>query len=586
LLGENMGWDSNRPTIEDKMSDVPSIVQGNFEALQNAMSGEHAGIGDTSSVSGRHCSGGSEWLYEGTTASIALLSSPGSGSLAYDTTIGQLKRYWSSSWNPVSSASWSRGRWYLSSNVSLSSINGGSESQGLSFTGKSYDTLSEWGSAAGTWTVTADGYYLVIGAVTLNNSGTRGTTLASAISATADHTKKFTGAAYLNQTVYPTGDGTHSNWDSTGASYYTEIGEAVMNSATNIHTNANSPAYFSLAPAAAALATADSIDSVVISGYTDPVGSEGIFKLNVNGTWYDSSTIGAAAAYTSREWTVDPSTSAAWTSAGVLSISGIGVDDFRDGFTGTGYLYWLKLLIYADGATNTPLIHTNDGDLTYVELSAGAANCFSPELYKFTQPVTNPTSQVQNISVNLSARMKSSTANAITASSVIRCQSTNYSAADTETRVISSTDWATYTWKYSTNPKSTTAWTAGDIKGTGTNYLSAYGIQVAYASPSTVSADLSYCYAEVAWENIEPYAQLDLIRIPAGGASAVSRSVVQKMGESGVAEEESVRLMDVLPLSAGDKLGFMITKTANNDTVMSGEGVSWFCIHRLGADGL
>ncbi len=67
-----MGWDVNRPTIEDKMSDVPSVVQGNFEALQNAMSGEHAGIGDTSSVSGRQCSGGYEWRYEGYNSSLNL----------------------------------------------------------------------------------------------------------------------------------------------------------------------------------------------------------------------------------------------------------------------------------------------------------------------------------------------------------------------------------------------------------------------------------------------------------------------------------------------------------------------------------
>lgn len=183
-------WVPTRPNTTDRWADVPGFLQDNWETYGSATSAEHGNLGHAT-ASGTHVlCGTAGTCFYGTTTEIDALTSPPCGALAYDQTLGWMKRYWPNAWyqTTLSADGWSRARWYLDADyISFGAVDGGTETQGLSFTGKTYDSASEWKSTVGNFVASAAGNYLIICQATVYASGDIGQYPANTLEIWKDH---------------------------------------------------------------------------------------------------------------------------------------------------------------------------------------------------------------------------------------------------------------------------------------------------------------------------------------------------------------------------------------------------------------
>lgn len=238
-----MAWNKSYPTSDTKIRDLPDILSNNFEAIEEALDVEHDTL--TSGTSGHHRAGGIGIIFEGTTAAITALSSPPSGALAYDTTIGYLRKYTGSEW-VVMTDSHPRMRAYKSANSTAASASTQtSTGDYVIFDTEDYDELSEYDHTTGIFTAAACGLYHIILSVAVCASAPILTSSAVA-TATSDDTPKewteippqFSNLHYLRIDEYPTPD--DADYITTQASGKQEMFNHYQEGKTPVPLNASS----------------------------------------------------------------------------------------------------------------------------------------------------------------------------------------------------------------------------------------------------------------------------------------------------------------------------------------------------------
>jgi hypothetical protein len=140
--------------------DPLSQIRANWQFIQDWWGVQHTTF--TSAGSGGHTAGKVGSVLVDTTANIALLSEPGTGALAYNTTVGQLQIY-DGAWSGISCSAYSRIR-YVFGSQSISGTTWTAMTCAGAGSG-TYDTLSEFSVTTFRFTAVAAGYYLVRGSI-------------------------------------------------------------------------------------------------------------------------------------------------------------------------------------------------------------------------------------------------------------------------------------------------------------------------------------------------------------------------------------------------------------------------------------
>jgi hypothetical protein len=151
-----MSWQPTYPNHAHKVKDVPAILQGNWVAINSALSAEHTATA--------HPLGGCGILFYGPTSEISALSPPGSGAMAFDTTLGVPVIHNGSAWQTTGYGFWPRARAYSSATRSLSASESTPKVM-LFDTDDVYDTLGNYNNATGYFTVPSSGSYIVMASI-------------------------------------------------------------------------------------------------------------------------------------------------------------------------------------------------------------------------------------------------------------------------------------------------------------------------------------------------------------------------------------------------------------------------------------
>ena len=158
-----MAWNETYPLSSTIMSSSTEQIRTNWEIINSWWGVQHQTFSNT--ASGKHKRGTSGVLLVGTTAAIAAVSAPGTGSTAYNTDKGELEIYRSSTigWQRATYNKFSRLRTEFASaaipNTAWTAVTASAASPTLD-----YDGLSEF--SAGTVTMKGPGYYWIQGTVT------------------------------------------------------------------------------------------------------------------------------------------------------------------------------------------------------------------------------------------------------------------------------------------------------------------------------------------------------------------------------------------------------------------------------------
>jgi hypothetical protein len=156
-----MTWNKYLPKATDSFSDMPQICQDNFDAIEDFIGVEHYTL--SSALSGLHKPGLIGVVVSASSATIAAITSPGSGALAWDITKGYWQRYWLS-WGVPGAAGtkWSRIRAMSSVDQALAANTATQIVFG--------NTLTEFASNTFTVSTGCSGYYLIVAACTLSGT--------------------------------------------------------------------------------------------------------------------------------------------------------------------------------------------------------------------------------------------------------------------------------------------------------------------------------------------------------------------------------------------------------------------------------
>jgi hypothetical protein len=174
--------------------DPNSQIRANWLFIQEWWGVEHTTF--TSAGSGEHTAGKVGSVLVDTAANIAALTSPGTGALAYNTTVGQLQIY-DGLWVGISCSAYSRMRYMFGSQVVTGSIWTAMGSAGAG--SGTYNTLAEFSDTTFRFTAVEAGYYLVRGLI-LFPTDTNNYNKGVAISQNASLVSKMTryGSTILN----------------------------------------------------------------------------------------------------------------------------------------------------------------------------------------------------------------------------------------------------------------------------------------------------------------------------------------------------------------------------------------------------
>ena len=190
-----MRWKKSYPTQSHKISQIPSIMQDNFDALEDTIILEHSGSMTATSVSGVHTVATTSVspvaslpgiMYEGPFTGLAALT-PSAGGMAHDTTYGKIRLYnagWIATLSGCVARAWASYGYNAESTLLTANydfdINPGIQIH----YDKNYDAPDEQtfdnfhdGTAmsafdrSGTFTAPSSGMYLIIAAMTTVGSG-------------------------------------------------------------------------------------------------------------------------------------------------------------------------------------------------------------------------------------------------------------------------------------------------------------------------------------------------------------------------------------------------------------------------------
>ncbi len=161
-------WRVNRPAASDKIKDIPELCQDNFDAIEDIIGVEHGTFTDVGS--GKHNLGQAGIVKIGTTTEITALTSPPTGAMGNDTSLGLLVRFDGAVWKYFGQDEWSRCRSYASS---AQAITADSATVTAAYDTESYDTLSEFNTSTCTFTAKASGSYAIIASIGIVASATQ-----------------------------------------------------------------------------------------------------------------------------------------------------------------------------------------------------------------------------------------------------------------------------------------------------------------------------------------------------------------------------------------------------------------------------
>lgn len=165
-----MAWNKSVPVSGSKVLATPSIFQSNWDQMNNILGVEHYGM--TESLSGKHMPGYVGAIYVSANATIAGLSNPVTGALAWVTDSG-------SGMGLIRGiSSWKRVHYDLPTTrvrvIGPSSSNATSGTNHFYLSGgtENTDTLGEWNSTSGTFSACEGGYFWFSSTVTLSTTMT------------------------------------------------------------------------------------------------------------------------------------------------------------------------------------------------------------------------------------------------------------------------------------------------------------------------------------------------------------------------------------------------------------------------------
>ena len=175
-----MAWTKVLPVTGTNASQTPSFYQGNWQALQDFFDTEHYTF--TSSLSGRHRMGIVGVMMEGATSAITAVStSPGSGALAFDTTIGAWKMNGAADderWHSIHvDLATTRVQAYASTESTATS----SQTTIVPFNTEVVDSLSEYASASYVFSAAEAGYFYAKAAILVSTDTASGGDILSLI---------------------------------------------------------------------------------------------------------------------------------------------------------------------------------------------------------------------------------------------------------------------------------------------------------------------------------------------------------------------------------------------------------------------
>ena len=153
-----MAWSKTYPIGTTNISASTVQLTSNWIAIEDSTDDEHAALDNA--LSGTHLYGRVSAMFSGTYATIAAISSPGTGALAYDTTHGVVRIYDGSSWKVVTSNTFARAHLYSNTAQAIPATAWTQAVLGE----EAYDSLSI--ATNSSITVPAAGYYLVVGHAT------------------------------------------------------------------------------------------------------------------------------------------------------------------------------------------------------------------------------------------------------------------------------------------------------------------------------------------------------------------------------------------------------------------------------------
>lgn len=153
-----MGWDKTVPTSATHIVSIPSIFQGNWTVCENMQGVQHYTY--TSSLSGRHKPGITPFLYVNTTSNIAT-GAPQSGAMAYDTTLGLLKRYDGSAWAQVNLDPMGNALAYRSGNQVIASAATEDTYTTIQYNAELKDPMSAFNTSTYRFVAPVSGHYLI-----------------------------------------------------------------------------------------------------------------------------------------------------------------------------------------------------------------------------------------------------------------------------------------------------------------------------------------------------------------------------------------------------------------------------------------
>lgn len=161
-----MVWSTAVPISATYIINIPSTFTTNYGQMEDWYGVQHYTY--SSSLSGRHKPGITPFLYVNSTGNITGLTNPGSGALAFDITLGVLKRYdgVASAWKQVNLDPISCVDVYLTSDQTVASAAVGTYTT-ITFDSETTDVLNNWNSSTYKFTAPIAGYYMALGQATI-----------------------------------------------------------------------------------------------------------------------------------------------------------------------------------------------------------------------------------------------------------------------------------------------------------------------------------------------------------------------------------------------------------------------------------
>lgn len=606
-MGHN--WQQERPSSQDRGIDIPQIVGENFGKIDEILNVSHysftkAGTSTVEPLSGHHKDGGVGVIYIGTQTQIGALTSPISGGLALATDGGGLEAYSSGAWCQIGDFTWPRMRAYLSVTIPMSTVSTtGIQTEQVIFDTEDSDTLSAYNVATGTFTVTADGPYVIIASLCLCG------TASSAISLTADPAEEEWHTDFSSPMVCATinpsadqdvhwvlgGDATY-HWEALANDTDTDkvcSSPGVLNEIEYLGLDMSSVPGSSVKTSAGLI---NDIASVTLCAKNARKSGSGVTRfalgLGVNASWYWCPALSASDSWSwdYYTWTANPETSAAWggkeldgTDA-TAPLCGLGLKTTTvpaNGFTQITRLkaiikYRLKNFVLVKDDDDTtyitdPVTSTApptggfctcmdefQRSLSSVTLSSGAA-------YPFSMPVSSVTMYLRISSETSANKIKP----------FLDISGTLYNQ---EVTTYKDGTFHDYTVSWDNNPATSASWTTDQINGVGSNVLSGwgYGLTTYACAGSGYGIQITKARTYVIWKLVAPTVKL---LVQKGGVDYIATHKTFQVVESEI--DETINLLHIGWLTAGQELTFYVVKTNFDDIVTNTSSGSFVSIHRV-----